>query len=46
VLAPMREIGTVFGTVLAVAVLREQQGKRRLLASALITAGICCLGFL
>ncbi|MBM7566814.1 DMT family transporter [Paenibacillus sacheonensis] len=46
VLAPMREIGTVFGTVLAVAVLRERQGARRLLASVLITAGIFCIGFL
>ncbi|QHT62686.1 EamA family transporter [Paenibacillus lycopersici] len=46
VLAPMREIGTVFGTVLAVAVLREQQGMRRTTASVFITAGIICLGFM
>lgn len=44
VLAPMREIGTVFGTLLAVLLLQEPQGKRRIGASAVITAGIICLG--
>ncbi|MEK0317193.1 DMT family transporter [Cohnella sp. 56] len=43
-LAPMREIGTVFGTVLAVGILRERQGARRIAASLLITAGIVVLG--
>ncbi|WP_168123031.1 DMT family transporter [Paenibacillus sp. HB172176] len=43
-LAPMREIGTVFGTIMGVLILREQQGRRRLTASVLITAGVIILG--
>ncbi|MFF2886390.1 DMT family transporter [Paenibacillus sp. NPDC057967] len=43
-LAPMREIGTVFGTLLGIFILREQQGPRRIITSALITAGIIILG--
>lgn len=43
-LAPMREIGTVFGTVLGIFLLREAQGGRRLMASLMITAGIIVLG--
>lgn len=43
-LAPMREIGTVFGTIMGVVILREQQGKRRILTSMLITAGVIILG--
>lgn len=43
-LAPMREIGTVFGTVMGIAILREKQGKRRLLTSILITLGVITLG--
>jgi drug/metabolite transporter (DMT)-like permease len=43
-LAPMREIGTVFGTVLGIFILREAQGGRRLIASLTITAGIIVLG--
>ncbi|MBO9599301.1 MAG: EamA family transporter, partial [Cohnella sp.] len=42
-LAPMREIGTVFGTLMGIFMLREPQGKRRLWASVLITAGIVLL---
>lgn len=45
-LAPLREIGTVFGTVLAVTLLRERQGRRRMIASVVITTGILCLGFI
>jgi drug/metabolite transporter (DMT)-like permease len=43
-LAPMREIGTVFGTVMGIFILREKQGARRLLTSILITAGVIILG--
>ncbi|REK71169.1 DMT family transporter [Paenibacillus paeoniae] len=43
-LAPMREIGTVFGTLLGIFILREQQGRRRIFTSILITAGIIILG--
>ncbi len=44
-LAPMREIGTVFGVLLGVLVLRERQGLRRFAASALITTGVLMLGW-
>jgi len=43
-LAPMREIGTVFGTLLGIFILKEQQGPRRILTSILITSGIIVLG--
>ncbi|WP_219835444.1 DMT family transporter [Paenibacillus sp. R14(2021)] len=43
-LAPMREIGTVFGTVMGIFILREQQGARRIMTSLLITAGIITIG--
>jgi len=43
-LAPMREIGTVFGTVMGIFILREKQGTRRILTSLLITAGVIILG--
>ncbi|ARU60170.1 hypothetical protein CBW65_03190 [Tumebacillus avium] len=43
-LAPMREIGTVFGTFLAIFLLREEQGPKRIAASILITAGVILLG--
>jgi drug/metabolite transporter (DMT)-like permease len=43
-LAPMREIGTVFGTVMGIFLLREAQGRRRLVCSMLITAGVVMLG--
>jgi len=39
-LAPIREIGIVFGTLLGIAVLKEKQGPRRLFASVLIVAGV------
>lgn len=42
-LAPMREIGTVFGTIFGVFVLGEKQGIRRISASILITIGIIIL---
>ncbi|GMK37238.1 membrane protein [Paenibacillus sp. CCS19] len=42
-LAPMREIGTVFGTLMGIMLLREPQGKRRIGTSILITAGVIVL---
>ncbi|MBD3919442.1 EamA family transporter [Paenibacillus sp. PR3] len=42
-LAPMREIGTVFGTLMGIMLLREPQGKRRIGTSILITAGVILL---
>ena len=43
-LAPMREVGTVFGAILGVAVLKEAQGKRRIAAAGLIALGAVLLG--
>jgi uncharacterized membrane protein len=43
-LTPVREIGTVFGTVGAIWLLKEQQGFRRIVASIVITCGIIVLG--
>lgn len=43
-LAPMREIGTVFGAVLGVYILKEAHGRRRMLCSLAITAGVVLLG--
>lgn len=44
-LAPMREVGTVFGTLFGIFLLKEPQGTRRLTASSIITAGIVLLGW-
>ncbi|GAB6929021.1 DMT family transporter [Paenibacillus sp. JCM 10914] len=43
-LAPMREIGTVFGTFMGIFILREKQGVRRIFISLLITLGVIVLG--
>lgn len=43
-LAPMREIGTVFGTLMGILILREKQGARRIISSLLITSGVIILG--
>lgn len=42
-LAPMREIGTVFGTLFGVLILKETKGISRIIASVLITFGIILL---
>jgi uncharacterized membrane protein len=42
-LAPMREIGTVFGTLFGILLLKESEGKGRIIASVLITLGIILL---
>lgn len=43
-LAPMREIGTVFGAVMGIMILREKHGAKRIASSLLITAGVIGLG--
>jgi len=43
-IAPIREIGTVFGTILGITVLKEQQGMRRIVLSAVIACGIMTIG--
>ncbi|WP_175532249.1 EamA family transporter [Paenibacillus sp. yr247] len=43
-LAPMREIGNVFGTILGIVILREKQGIQRILTSTVITIGVIILG--
>jgi drug/metabolite transporter (DMT)-like permease len=43
-LAPIREIGTVFASLLGVVLLKEQQGWRRIATSAIITTGIVIIG--
>jgi len=44
-LAPMREIGTVFGALLGIFWLKESRGASRIAASAFITAGIVLLAW-
>ncbi|CAG7652246.1 hypothetical protein PAECIP111802_05174 [Paenibacillus allorhizosphaerae] len=44
-LAPIREIGTVFGAMLGVLLLKEAGGVRRILLSAVITMGVIMIGF-
>lgn len=43
-LAPIREISTVFGTLLGVLLLKETNGLRRLLYAGVITSGVITLG--
>lgn len=43
-LAPMREIGTVFGALMGIFILREKQGAKRLFSALLITLGVIVLG--
>lgn len=45
-LSPIREIGTVFGTLLGILILKEQQGRLRIVMSIAITAGIIMIGTL
>ncbi|WP_106768605.1 EamA family transporter [Paenibacillus faecalis] len=45
-LSPIREIGTVFGTLLGIFILKEQQGKMRIVMSIAITTGIILIGTL
>jgi drug/metabolite transporter (DMT)-like permease len=42
--APIREIGTVIGTVLGILVLKELRGVRRVAMSIVITAGVFLIG--
>jgi uncharacterized membrane protein len=43
-LAPIREIGTVFAALLGVWLLKEKQGWRRIVTSAIIATGIITIG--
>lgn len=43
-ISPIREIGTVFGTVLGIAVLKELQGRRRIIGATVIAFGIAAIG--
>lgn len=42
-LAPMREIGTVFGTLMGIFILKESQARNRIIASIIITLGVILL---
>ncbi|CAH0119753.1 hypothetical protein PAE9249_02261 [Paenibacillus sp. CECT 9249] len=44
-IAPMREVGIVFGTLLGLLVLKEAQGVRRMTASAVVVTGIIIIAF-
>lgn len=44
--APMREVGTVFGTFLGVWLLKEPRGLRRILGASVIMLGVVLLGVL
>jgi drug/metabolite transporter (DMT)-like permease len=44
-IAPMREIGTVFGTLLGIFLLHESHGKRRIGGAMLVAGGVILLGF-
>ncbi|MFD2671180.1 DMT family transporter [Marinicrinis sediminis] len=43
-LAPMREIGTVFGTIMGIWILGERQGSKRIISSIWVTSGVLLLG--
>ncbi|SFK96107.1 Uncharacterized membrane protein [Paenibacillus sp. 1_12] len=43
-LAPMREIGTVFGAIFGIFLLKESDGLRRIVLSGVITAGVISIG--
>lgn len=43
-LSPIREVGTVFGTCLAIFVLKEKQGTRRIVSAVVIASGIVMIG--
>ncbi|MFX3647764.1 MAG: EamA family transporter [Paenibacillus sp.] len=43
-LGPLREVGTIFAAFLGILLLREQQGKKRILCSIVIFVGILLIG--
>ncbi|MDD9266880.1 EamA family transporter [Paenibacillus sp. GCM10023248] len=43
-ISPIREIGTVFATILGIVILKEKQGRLRIICSILITIGILLIG--
>lgn len=44
-ISPIREIGTVFATILGIVVLKEKQGQLRIICSILILIGILIISF-
>ncbi|GGI46837.1 membrane protein [Paenibacillus marchantiophytorum] len=44
-ISPIREIGTVFATILGIVVLKERQGKLRIICSIFILIGILIISF-
>ncbi|CAN7736278.1 EamA family transporter [Paenibacillus sp. LjRoot153] len=44
-ISPLREIGTVFATILGIVILKEKQGALRILCSILILLGILIISF-
>ncbi|KRE67806.1 EamA family transporter [Paenibacillus sp. Soil750] len=44
-ISPLREIGTVFATILGIVILKEKQGTLRILCSILILLGILVISF-
>jgi len=44
ILAPIREIGTVFGAIIGVFFLKESNGRNRIISSIIITSGMILLG--
>lgn len=44
-ISPLREIGTVFATILGIVILKEKQGTLRILCSILILIGILVISF-
>ncbi|WP_256761972.1 EamA family transporter [Cohnella sp. WQ 127256] len=43
-IAPIREVGTVFGTLLGIFMLKESEGTRRLVSACIIATGIVAIG--
>jgi drug/metabolite transporter (DMT)-like permease len=43
ILAPIREFGTVFGSIIGVLFLKEKNGKNRIISSIIIFGGVLLL---
>ena len=44
-IAPVREIGVLFGAILGIRLLAEEEARRRLIAAGMIVVGIIVLAF-
>lgn len=44
-LAPIREISIVFGAILGALILKEKQGRRKIISSIVIVIGVLILSF-